>query len=86
MLKSPVKYRWCTLLWDLSTATTSPSSCIRIAIAVVFPPGAAHMSNILSPCCGSTVQYGNMSSTHTESKGGGEKENAEQIFYSDKLP
>lgn len=42
-----------TLLWDLSTATTSPSSPMRIAIAVVFPPGAAHMSSIRSPFRGS---------------------------------
>lgn len=34
-------------------AMTSPISCMRIAIAVVFPPGAAHMSNIRSPFWGS---------------------------------
>lgn len=44
-----------TLLWDLSAAIISPSSFIRIAIAVVFPPGAAHMSNIRSPFLGSTA-------------------------------
>jgi hypothetical protein len=31
----------------------SPSSFIRIATAVVLPPGAAHISNILSPGWGS---------------------------------
>jgi len=31
----------------------SPSSFMSIAIAVVFPPGAAHMSSIRSPLCGS---------------------------------
>lgn len=49
-------FRSGTLLWDLSAATISPSSFIRIAIAVVFPPGAAHMSSIRSPFWGSKTK------------------------------
>lgn len=49
-------FYYVTLLWDLSVATISPVSFIRSAIAVVFPPGAAHMSMIRSPGWGSKIQ------------------------------
>jgi len=43
---------WCSdfLHWDRKWAVTSLTwSCINVARWVVFPPGAAHMSKILSP-------------------------------------